>query len=166
MLTISPDPDRRGGFVLHASAMVRRPLDEVFPFFSDARNLEQITPDDMGFRVLTPGPLEMRVGLLIDYRVKAFGLPMRWRSEITRWEPRECFVDVQRKGPFRYWEHLHTFEEVSLDGEPGVRLGDEVHYAVPGGSLVHRLLVRGLNERVFRYRAEVMDRLFGPLVPQ
>jgi ligand-binding SRPBCC domain-containing protein len=163
MLTIERDPGRRGGYVLRASTVVPRPLEEVFAFFSNAFNLERMTPPEMGFRVLTPPPIEMRVGLLIDYRVKVLGFPVRWQSKITAWEPGVRFADVQTRGPFRYWEHQHTFERV-LDesgSETGTRVGDYVEYAVPGGELVHRWQVRPTNERVFAHRTACLEREFG-----
>ena len=87
---------------------------DVFPFFADAFNLERLTPPSLGFRVLTPPPIEMKVGTLIDYRVRLRGVPMRWQSEITAWEPPHRFVDEQRRGPYRLWIHEHTF--TSQDG--------------------------------------------------
>ena len=160
-LTIERDPERRGGYRLRASVLAPRPVDEVFAFFTDAFNLEKMTPPEMGFRVLTPPPIEMRVGLRIDYRVRVLGLPVRWQSEITAWEPGARFADVQTRGPFRWWEHEHTFEPVEIDGRPGTRIGDHVRYGVPGGSLVHALQVRKTNERVFAHRTGVLRDLFG-----
>ncbi|MGL4512850.1 MAG: SRPBCC family protein [Lacipirellulaceae bacterium] len=163
MLSIDRDP-QRGGYVLRASTIVPRPIDEVFAFFSDALNLEKMTPPSMGFRVLTPPPIAMRVGLLIDYRVKVLGVPVRWQSKITAWEPGVRFADVQTRGPFRYWEHQHTFEPVLDDAGNSVatRVGDYVEYGVPGGALVHWLQVRPTNERVFAHRTECLEREFGP----
>ena len=88
-----------------------RPLGEVFSFFADAGNLELLTPPQLNFNILTPRPLEMRVGLLIDYRLRVRGIPLRWQSEITAWEPPPRFVDEERLGPYRLWQHEHLFEE-------------------------------------------------------
>lgn len=133
-----------------------RPRTEVFPFFADARNLERITPPWLSFHVLTPGPIEMRPGTLIDYRLRIRGLPMRWQSEITAWEPERLFRDEQRRGPYRLWRHTHTFEE--KDG--GTLCGDEVEYAVPGGALINWLLVRRDVESIFRYRQQALAQIF------
>jgi len=88
-----------------------RPREEVFRFFSDARNLQHITPAFLHFHVLTPNPIEMRRGALIDYRLKLRGVPLRWRSEITSWEPPQRFSDIQVRGPYAEWVHTHAFEE-------------------------------------------------------
>lgn len=144
-------------FELHSSVTLPRPLDAVFPFFSDARNLERLTPPWLRFSVLTPGPIEMRPGATIDYRLRLRGVPLRWRSEITVWEPPFRFVDEQRRGPYRLWIHEHRFEEV--DGRTLAR--DDVRYAVPGGWLADRLLVRRDLQRVFEYRRAVLRDLFG-----
>ncbi|HKI69625.1 MAG TPA: SRPBCC family protein, partial [Verrucomicrobiae bacterium] len=94
----------------------------IFRFFADAHNLETITPPWLSFYVLTPGQIEMNQGTLIDYRLRVHGVPLRWQSEITVWEPPLRFVDVQRRGPYRRWIHAHTFE--SRDG--GTLCGDYV----------------------------------------
>jgi ligand-binding SRPBCC domain-containing protein len=88
-----------------------RARDEVFAFFADAGNLERLTPPLLSFSILTPRPIAMRPGTLIDYRLKVRGIPIRWRSEITVWEPPVRFVDEQRKGPYRLWHHTHEFAE-------------------------------------------------------
>lgn len=133
-----------------------RPREEVFRFFSDARNLETLTPPWLRFRIATERPIEMGVGTEIDYRLRIHGVPMRWRSSIDLWEPPHRFVDRQLRGPYRLWVHLHEFEE--RDG--GTLCRDEVEYAVPGGELVDRLFVRRDLERIFRFRAETLKRLF------
>ena len=121
---------------------------DVFPFFADAFNLERLTPPSLGFQVLTPPPIEMKVGTLIDYRVRLRGVPMRWQSEITEWEPPHRFVDEQRRGPYRQWIHEHTF--TSQDG--GTMAKDTVRYAVLGGAIVQRLFVASELKRIFQYR--------------
>lgn len=130
----------------------------MFPFFADARNLERITPPWLRFRILTPGPIEMRVGALIDYRLRIRGVPVRWRTRIAAWEPPHRFVDEQVRGPYRRWVHEHTFEPT--DG--GTLCRDRVEYAVPGGALIARLLVRPDVERIFAYRRAVLASLFPP----
>jgi ligand-binding SRPBCC domain-containing protein len=144
-------------FTFESTQVVPTPLEEVFAFFSDARNLEKITPPWLSFHVVTPGPIEMREGTIIDYELRVHGLPLRWRSEITRWDPPHAFVDEQLRGPYREWVHLHTFEEA----EGGTRIGDRVTYAVPGGRLVERLLVRRDIERIFAHRSRVIRDLLA-----
>lgn len=134
-----------------------RPRTEVFPFFADAANLQAITPPWLDFKVVTPGPVTMRPGALIDYRLKLRGIPIGWRTEISVWEPPFRFVDRQLKGPYRQWIHEHTFEE--KDG--GTLCRDQVDYAVLGGALVNRFFVRRDVETIFAYRREKLDRMFG-----
>lgn len=146
--------------VLKAKITVPAPRDEVFPFFADAHNLEELTPDLLRFRVLTPAPIPMAVGTLIDYRLKLRGIPIRWKTLIGAWRPPFEFIDMQLKGPYRHWHHRHTFEETS----GGTELGDIVHYAVSGGPLapwIERSFVRGDVEKIFRHRMEKICARFG-----
>lgn len=144
-------------FYHSASIWLPRPLDEVFPFFSEARNLEQLTPTWLNFEVLTPEPIPMAVGTLIDYRLKVHGIPMRWRSEIAAWDPPHLFVDRQVRGPYRLWHHEHRFAQ--RDG--GTDVMDQVQYAVWGGSLVNRLLIRRDVRAIFAYRTKKLLDMFG-----
>lgn len=123
---------------------------EVFGFFANANNLEQITPPWLHFRIVNLGPIEMREGALIDYRLRLHGLPINWRTEITCWEPPVRFVDEQRRGPYLLWVHQHTFTEI--DG--GTRVEDNVEYAVPLGGLTQKLLVAPELEKIFAYRKQ------------
>ncbi len=134
-----------------------RPRDLVFPFFADAGNLQAITPPWVGFEIMTPRPIEMKAGALIDYRIHLHGIPVPWRTEITAWEPPFRFVDTQRRGPYRKWVHTHSFEE--RDG--GTLCRDHVEYAVPGGALIHWLFVSRDVRRIFEHRRRVLDRLFA-----
>ena len=145
------------GWLLRAECVVPRPLGEVFPFFADAMNLERITPPLVRFRVLTPAPITMRIGLLIDYQLRIRGLPVRWQSEITAWEPQRRFVDEQRCGPYKFWRHEHRFE--ACDG--GTRMIDEVNYGVPGGALVNWLVVGRDVRKIFAYRQQALRDIFG-----
>ncbi len=146
-------------FTLHTELWVPRPLDEVFPFFAEARNLETITPSWLKFEVLTPAPIEMRSGTLIDYRIRVHGIPVRWRTEIAEWQPPHRFVDIQLRGPYTLWHHTHTFEP--HDG--GTLCGDRVRYRPRGGALIHWLFVRRDVERIFRYRQKRLKEHFRPL---
>lgn len=137
-----------------------RPRSEVFAFFSDAANLQALTPPWLHFRILTAQPIAMRQGALIDYRIRLRGLPIGWKTEITAWEPPHRFVDEQLRGPYRLWIHEHSFEEI----EGGTLAGDFVRYAVPGGPLsvlVNRLVVARDLRTVFRHRHRRLQELFG-----
>ena len=133
--------------------------DDVFPFFGDARNLEAITPPLLGFSVVTPEPIEMRVGTLIQYRLRLHGVPISWLTSIQAWDPPHRFVDVQVRGPYALWHHTHTF---APDGDGGTIMRDAVRYAIgfgPLGEVAHRLLVRRDLEAIFAFRAEAVQRL-------
>ncbi|WP_010588343.1 SRPBCC family protein [Schlesneria paludicola] len=157
LITISPHPTQRGTYRLSAEQWLPRPLDEVFEFFADAYRLQDLTPPFLNFQVLTPRPVDMFAGTTIDYRLKLHGIPIRWRSEITEWQPPLRFVDRQLKGPYRLWNHLHTFE--MKDG--GTLVRDIVDYAVPGGALIHWLMVRRDLMRIFEYRHGQLASYFG-----
>ena len=144
-------------FEYRATPRVPRPRAEVFAFFADAGNLEELTPPFLGFQILTPQPVEMRPGALIDYRIRLRGFPMKWRTEITAWEPPSRFVDEQLKGPYRLWIHEHTFEE---DGGATI-CGDYVRYAVPFGALANRLIVARDVRKIFEYREMRLREIFG-----
>src|SRR5690242_15517200 len=103
--------------VLHRRQRVELPVEEAFAFYGDAHNLERITPPWLGFEVTTPGPIEMGVGTLIEYRLRLHRVPVRWRTRITAWEPPRRFVDTQVRGPYSLWEHTHTFEEGRARGD-------------------------------------------------
>jgi ligand-binding SRPBCC domain-containing protein len=143
-----------------SSQLLDRPLDELFPFFAEAANLGRITPPWLQFEILTPGPVAMAPGTLIDYRIRWRGLPMRWRSEIAVWEPPHRFVDRQIRGPYRLWHHEHTFAE--RDG--GTLISDSVRYAVWGGALIERLFVRRDVAAIFEFRRRRLTELFPPKI--
>lgn len=150
---------RRGrDFVLHTRLFLPQPLDPVFAFFADASNLDAVTPPWLHFRILTPLPLAVRKGTLIDYRLRLHGLPVSWRTEITSWDPPHGFVDEQRRGPYTLWRHEHVFTET----DEGTLIEDRVRYRMPGGVLAHALLVRRDLERIFRYRQERVRARLAP----
>jgi ligand-binding SRPBCC domain-containing protein len=153
-LSIQKHPD--GGYLLRGECVIPRPLDEVFAFFADAANLEVLTPPWLNFRILTPRPIAMRPGCLIDYRLRVRGVPIRWQSEITAWEAPHRFVDEARRGPYKFWRHEHRFEPC----DDGTRVFDAVHYGVPGGALVHWLVVGRDVRTIFAYRQQVLAKLF------
>lgn len=154
-LSFSRDPD--GAFVLEASQWVQAPLDVVFDFFSHPANLEALTPAHLRFQILTPGPLEMRQGQIIDYRISLRGLPMRWRTRISEYEPPHRFADVQERGPYRLWDHRHTFQEEN----GGTRLGDRVRYRLPLNINLLHPFIRADLRRIFAFRMRVIREKFG-----
>ncbi len=154
--SIAITPDKKSGFRLAAEMEVDLPLQQVFSFFSDAMQLERITPPWLHFSVLTPRPIEMQAGALLDYRLYLHGIPIKWRTEISVWEPPFRFVDQQVRGPYKRWYHEHTFFEV--DGKTIVR--DNVHYIPRGGRLLHALFVRPDLEKIFKFRQDTLAKIF------
>ena len=145
---------------LRRQQWLQRPVDEVFSFFSDARNLGEITPPWLGFQILTPEPVRMGEGARIDYRLGVHGIPMRWTTEIRRWRPPYCFIDVQLRGPYALWHHTHRFE--SWQG--GTRIRDTVRYRLPFGPLgrmMNALLVTRDVRQIFDYREKCIRERFG-----
>jgi ligand-binding SRPBCC domain-containing protein len=131
--------------------------ERVFQFISDIDNLEAVVPPWLGLRLLTPRPIDMGVGIRIDYRLRIHRMPVHWESEVTAWEPPRRFVYEQRRGPFSHWVHEHTI----ADHGAQTVARDEVRYAVPGGRLAHNLFVRRDLERLFLYRRAQLIRIFG-----
>jgi ligand-binding SRPBCC domain-containing protein len=142
--------------VLQRSQRIPKSVDEVFTFFADARNLETITPDWLRFRVVTPGRIEMAPGTLIEYRLRLHGLPIRWLTRIEVWEPGRRFVDMQVRGPYRYWHHTHSFEPA---GDATI-VRDVVRYALPFGplgELARRAFVERDLARIFDHRRRAVS---------
>lgn len=143
--------------VLQREQHLPQPPDDAFAFFGDAGNLETITPPWLGFEVLTPRPIAMHPGTLIAYRVALHGVPVRWLTRIEIWEPPHRFLDVQLRGPYALWHHLHTFEPAGS----GTLMRDTVRYGLPLGPLgevAHRLFVRRDVERIFDHRRHAIPR--------
>lgn len=144
--------------VLERSQLLPLSADAAFDFFADAHNLEAITPPFLRFRIVTPGPIEMREGALIEYRLRMHRVPVSWRTEITTWEPGRRFVDEQIAGPFAEWHHTHSFEP---DGDGRTLMRDQVRYRLPLG-LLGEIARVGLVDRdlarIFDYRREELER--------
>jgi len=143
-------------FTFHSELWLPHPLSKVFPFFAAAEHLEHLTPPFLNFRILTPQPIVISLGTRIQYQLKLHGIPVRWESEITGWNPPHFFSDDQLRGPYRHWHHEHTFEE----RHGGTLVRDKVEYAVPGGSLINRLLVAPDLRRIFDYCTATLKQLF------
>lgn len=139
--------------------LIPAPRDKVFAFFSSAENLGRLTPPFLKLRILSPLPIEMKRGQLIAYSIGLGGVPMNWLTEISEWQPNDRFVDVQLRGPYRYWHHLHEFRDVP----GGTEMRDVVDYELPLGPLgaiAHGVMVKRLLERVFAYRFEAVTAAF------
>lgn len=152
-------------YTLSRRTAVRAPIERVFEFFERPENLARLTPANLNFVILTPLPIAMQSGAVIDYEIDLFGISTHWRTLITDYEPPHRFVDIQLAGPYKYWHHSHRF---IAEGDATIIL-DDVTYALPLGPLgrlLHAVLVhRRLNE-IFDYRAEIIRGLFAPEINQ
>jgi len=140
----------------HTELWLPLPPEKLFPFFADAGNLDAITPPWLDFHIVTPPPIEMRAGTLIDYKLRVHGLPLRWRTRINVWQPPHRFVDEQVSGPYRRWIHEHTFEQRN----GGTLARDVVRYAVPLDFFLHSLFIRRDIEKIFQFRAQALQQRF------
>ncbi len=133
-----------------------RPVEEVFAYFSDAHNLDALTPPWLHFRILTPKPIAVHAGTLIHYSIRVHGIPISWQSEITVWDPPNRFVDVQRRGPYRQWDHTHSFAAVS----GGTLVSDSVEFDVPFSFAAGWFVKRDVR-KIFEFRHQALLRRFG-----
>lgn len=147
-------------YTLNREIEIAKPIAEVFDFFADAGNLERITPPELNFHIVTPQPIDIRQGALIDYNLKLRGFPVSWRTEISEWNPPHSFVDRQLKGPYTQWIHRHTFTQLDANR---TLIEDEVKYRLPLeplGDLAHFLIRRELDY-IFDYRQKVVAELLS-----
>jgi ligand-binding SRPBCC domain-containing protein len=146
-------------YALERRQTVGAPPEEAFAFFADPRNLEAITPPWLRFRIVE-APARLERGSHLRYRLRLFGLPVRWHTEIVDWRPPRSFTDLQLSGPYPLWEHTHR-----LSPAPGgTEIYDLVRYRTPGGplaGLVRRVAVRRWLDDIFDYRADRMRELLG-----
>tara|TARA_B100001123_G_C14690773_1_gene781241 strand:+ start:126 stop:584 length:459 start_codon:yes stop_codon:yes gene_type:complete len=148
-------------YILKREQKISKNILDVFDFFSKPENLTIITPPKMKFEILTPNPVDMKEGALVDYTVKILGFPIRWRTLITKYSPPNIFVDQQLKGPYSIWHHTHTFEKIS-DNETLIR--DVVVYGVPYGfigRLIHSLYIKRDLKNIFSYRQRKIKKIFN-----
>ena len=146
-------------YTLSSTQFIEKSIDEVFTFFSKPENLSVITPSKLGFKILTPIPIEMGPGRIIDYQIYLLGIPIHWRTLITDYNPPNMFIDQQIKGPYNMWHHTHTFHKV----EGGVEIKDKVVYSIPFGILgriLNYLWIRKDLENIFVHLKIVIDKLF------
>lgn len=145
--------------ILKSRTVINRPLKEVFDFFTNVENLNRITPPALHFTITSPLPLKIKEGSLIDYKLKLNGIPFRWQTKITKWEPPYFFEDIQTKGPYKMWRHEHIFEE--KDGETIMR--DVIYFISPGGIfefIPHKLFVNKKVQHILDYRKAQFSKIF------
>lgn len=145
---------------LVTETIIRRNINEVFDFFSKAENLNALTPPELSFKILTPQPIQIKEGALIDYRIKLSGIPFNWQTEICIWQPPYRFVDQQLKGPYKIWHHEHKFEETA---NGYTKMIDTVTFLSPGWilePLINKLFVGKKVQEIFNYRTEQLLKLF------
>lgn len=148
------------GYQLHQDQRFNLPVDEIFEFFADPKNLEKITPSRLRFEVQNCDPLPVQQGTEIEYELRIRGFPIKWVSRITDYVEGEYFIDKMLEGPYKTWEHIHTFETV----DTATLVGDQVYYELPYGwvgEVAHTLFVKGDLEHIFNYRAEKLREIFG-----
>jgi len=147
-------------YTLKREQLIRKPIEEVFSFFENAGNLARITPSNLRFNILTPFPIEMKAGTLIDYTIRVLGIGVHWRTLITHYNPPHSFTDEQLKGPYALWHHRHEF----FSSSEGTLIRDTVNYALPFGvlgSLVHAIIVKRQLWNIFDHRSSVIRSIFA-----
>lgn len=147
-------------YKLEREQLISKPVEEVFSFFENAENLSKITPSNLGFKILTPLPIDMKTGTVIDYTIKILGIRIHWRTLISDYNPPHYFTDEQLKGPYALWHHRHEFVSTA----DGTLIRDKVTYALAFGvigSLAHSFFVKRQLQKIFNYRSSVIKQIFG-----
>ena len=147
-------------YSLKYKQIIKKDINEVFTFFSNPENLKKITPQKLDFKILTPKPIKMKEGQLIDYTIKILGKKIRWRTIITDYNPPKMFIDQQLLGPYSMWHHRHEFNIV----DNGVEIIDKIDYVVPYGILgriINFFFIKSDLDRIFHYRYEVIKKYFN-----
>ncbi len=160
---ITPDthPTLGRTWKLVATQHLPQPIDAVFPFFSDAYNLEKLTPSFLNFKVLTPKPIEMRSGREIRYKLKVHHVPIRWKTTILDYDPPHRFIDNQDAGPYALWHHTHQFEPTADNA--GTICTDTVLYRPKGwllAPLINKYFVQRDVTNIFHYRFNKLEEIF------
>ena len=146
-------------YTLNRTQVINQSIDKVFSFFSKPENLEIITPKYLNFKIITPVPINMVVGQLIDYKLKIHSFPIKWTSLISHYDPPYSFVDEQVRGPYALWHHTHLFKEQ----ENGTLIEDQIKYQIPFsifGKLLNFTFIKRDLENIFNYREKTISRLF------
>lgn len=146
-------------YKLKRTQVIDKPREEVFAFFKQPENLEKITPSQVGFQILTPKPIKMQSGAVLDYTIQLLWFKLRWTTLITNYQEPELFSDVALKSPYSFWYHTHTF----IEKDNSTIMHDEVLYMLPFGILgkiVHKLFVKKQLKQIFDHRAEVIAEIF------
>ena len=145
--------------VLRTSICVPVGVDQVFDFFSNASNLERLTPPELHFHIITAEPIDIREGTLIDYRLRIYGIPFKWQTKITNWDPPNQFIDEQVIGPYKQWIHVHSFAEQNGT----TTINDRVFYRLPlwpVGEIAYPLVSSQLR-RIFSFRNRLISETFN-----
>lgn len=146
--------------IISRETAVSKPIEEVFAFFINAENLNVITPPELNFTIITPLPIDIKKGTLIDYKIKLNGVSFKWKTEITLWEPPFRFIDTQLKGPYKVWIHEH----ICVSQGNGTIVKDIVSYLPPGWlfePVIHKLVVKKRLDRIFDYRQNKIRSIFN-----
>ena len=135
-------------------------IEDVFNFFSNPENLKNITPNSLSFKIITPKPINMSKGILLDYTIKLFRFSVHWRTYISDYDPPNYFVDQQIKGPYTFWHHTHIFKKV----KGGVEIIDKIKYSVPLGCLgriINKIWIRNDLNKIFDYRKKMINKILN-----
>jgi len=147
-------------YTLKREQLIRSPVEDIFSFFENPENLSRITPSNLGFKIITPRPIDMKAGTLIDYTIIIYGIRAHWRTLITDYDPPRGFTDEQLKGPYSFWHHRHEF----ISTADGTIIRDTVTYALPFGilgRLAHVLYVKRQLQNIFDFRTSAIKNIFG-----